>query len=614
MKMHELPGALRKTLYVLGIIVLVLLFAYAGLSIELYSDIGAFPHRGAEYPAPAIGPVIWPTMGYPSLVKPGARQEVEIDPGALIDGRLEPRQVKDLTLKLRPVREELNGLSIEMTAVGLSKKTSAHWPAGTKYGGKEVFSAVFHVPEDAPPELYDISIEGTALCPQGNRKIEDGEPHAVAVVENDDNDFRFITLADIHVHRRDASGTFIKQTDKGLLPDGTPVFLRRAIEQVNLIRPDFVFLLGDFVRAQHEPGDYRAEFEEFYRTMDELEVPAFALPGNHDLYVNGVDGRKVWEENLGPLYYSFDVGDCHFSAANSYEWPFEDRVVMDKMGLIVFPHKWQGQMLDAEREDDPSTYRGQLAWLRDDLDSHGRADMKSVLLHHDPYNRLGRGDAFNDQTFAMVFSLGGGGRGKEALRTLASEYQVDYFFSGHMHTDIVGSSPWDGGGGMTVYATQTCVYYDEGGFQDKYPGYRLVVVDDARVESFTYLDGFHSYPFYDGSRLDGETDLENLDRPALSVESTGRGDDGSLCGWEVCNYLACPMELRGLFAVVDRNQAGYRARGGEVYRTAVVNPRKVALYVSTGVEEGEPGESATSPGSPARRTVEIVPASTPSGT
>ena len=596
--------ALKRTAYVLLIVALTLLLAYGGLAWNLYSSSGGFPTEGAEYPRQRIRELAWPTIGYPALITPGGHLDVEFD---LKKSTGEGQQADDVSgwrAVLTPAREELAGLAYSLTPVRAWRAVSDRWPEGTRLGAPDVvWHARFQVPSEVVPELYDLLVE----VEESGRPVSDSQTHAVSVAPDNDDDFTFISLADIHVHRRDISGWMQTQTDKGISPDGRPIYFENAIEQVNLIRPDFVVLLGDFVRAQHQPGDYQIEFENFYRALEGFEVPVFAVPGNHDLYVNEVDGARVWEENLGPLYYSFDTGGCHFTCVNTYQWPVRDRIVTEKLGLFVYPKKWQGQVLESDDESDPATYRGQLEWIKEDLEANRDSSARFMLLHQCPFTPDGEGIAYDNDTFAGVFSFGGDGEGRDALRELASRYEVDMVLSGHLHHDCVGSAGWADGGGETVYANQTCVYFDEGGVQEKYPGYRLFKVVGGRVESFTYIDDVHSIPFYDGSVLDGETDLDNLERPALSARRAG---GPAALQWEVESYLAVPMELRGLIAAVPATVgARYSARDGEIYRTVPVpcDTDRVVLYVKTVARKGEPGPNATTPGTPARKVVTVEP-------
>jgi len=571
----------------------------------VHSPFFRYPTDG-EYPTPHIQQVIWPTIGYPAMVVSGEVLEVEVDLREEGETGTQPVDVSEWRAEILPVRDELSGLSYGLEYRLSWMEPSNKWP----YLGREdiddsIWHVEFQVPEGVPPELYDLSMEAV----MSGDVVSDTQPHAVAVTENDDNDFTFITLADIHVHELDNSSLFKTQTDKGIAEDGEPLFFKEAISQVNLIKPDFVLMLGDYIRGQRRPGELETEYQRFYQALLELEVPAFLLPGNHDQFINEIDGAEFFEQNLGPLYYSFDIGDCHFSCINSYQWPDEDRIVMNKL-VYMEPRKWQGQVLGAEDELDPSTYTGELAWLEEDLASHVHAPLKIMAMHHDPYTPDGEAFSWQNPSFYVFFQIGsGGGEGREALLDLASRNQVDMVLGGHRHEDDRGEVPWKEGGGETTYACQTCVYFAEGGKDERYPGYRLIEVEDGEVTGFSYLDDVHSYPFYDGSVLEGDTDLDNLDRPALWAEQAEASESGDwTLSWEVGSYLGEEIMVRGLVAPAPLTAEGrYEIEGGEAYRIIPLpdRPGWALLYLAAVVEAGVPGEAADSPGEPSAATVSV---------
>mgnify|MGYP005851543347 CR=1 FL=1 len=593
--------------------------AYGGASVEVYSSLGRITTSKASYPAARIRKLIWPTIGYPAWVAPGGAVEVELALGDAVAN--DPGGVGGWEAVLRPSRRLLNPVGYRLIEGGASKGPSKRWPAGTLYGGQEVWRALFTVPSGVPPELYDITVRAAA----GAGWVEETQRHAVSVTDRIGNDFTYVTLADIHVHRRNISAFMQRQTDRGISREGRPVYFEDAITQVNLIRPDFAVLLGDFVRAQHQPGDYQIEFANFYRALQLFEVPVFTVPGNHDCYVNEVDGARVFETNLGPLFYSFNFGDCHFTVANTSDWPLSERIVMEKFGgAFVYPAKWQGQIRGAKGslEGNPDSYLGQLRFLRDDLDLNRAAPLRVMLMHHDPYIPGGKGEAFDNERFGLVFSLGGGGMGRSALQLLASRYRVNMVMCGHVHLDRVEEVAWEAGAeeGETRYVDQTCVYFDQGGRQPKYPGYRLVKVRNGRVEDFSYVDGYHSVPFFDGSNLQGESDTDLLCRPALEGPvdwreekglegNAGRGVRVTL---EYRSYLEEPVELRGVVVPVPAAES-YAVEGGEIYRVVPLpsTPDTLLLYIRTALQAGRPGPSPRVPGTAARTRIVIYGSGVP---
>lgn len=608
---------LVRVLQVVGVVIIVLIVTYSSIAVWLYSSSGRFPLKSTPLPPVRIRDLVWPTIGYPALATPGSVLEAEFDfnPGVAAGAPVE--RPSGWSAELTPSRAELRSLTYRLKLTRAWKDISSKWPRGSDRGTPyKVWHAQFQIPGDAVPELYDLSVGAEAA----GKKFKDSQRHAVSLSLRITDSFRFVTLADIHVHERNISGVFQNQTNKGITPEGRPVFFENAIDQVNLIRPDFVVLLGDFVYAQHASGEYQIEFENFFNALKRFDVPVFTVPGNHDEYINEVDGAEVWQQTFGPLFYSFDVADCHFTVANTSEWPNSDRIVMSKLGLFVYPRKWKGEVLFATDEKNVDTYAGQLAWLRDDLAAHLRSRLRIMLVHHDPYSPDGEGESWKNDRFLGVFTMGGGGKGRTALEQLASTYRVNVMFSGHIHKDNVGSILWSGlQTSSTVYANQTCAYFDEGGVQvDQYPGYRLVDVRGGKVQGFTYLNDKSSIPFYAGTVPGGENNLDLLHTQALSAlrfaaagQAAGAagvtpGATAAQRGWLVKNYLGISMDLRGLVMEAPVSNTGYTAGGGEVYRSVKIpGTSRVLLFVRVNIAKGVPGSSGARPGTPRQAKVTV---------
>lgn len=585
--------ALQAVLKAIGVIILIVIVAYGVVAVNLYSSVGRFPTDGRRPPA-SISSLIWPTVGYPQILEAGERLEAEMRlPGG-------HRTIPEFAATISASEPELEGLAYELESVSASQGRSERWPEGTRHGRDMVWRLRFALPADAHPLLYDLRV----VARSGDGVTTSEQPNAVSVrAPAAGDDFTFVSLTDIHVHKRGGSSWYEDLSDKGIGPDGNPVFFQNAIDQVNLIRPDFAVILGDNIRAQHEPGDLQYEFERFFSQLERFRVPVFIVPGNHDTYYNEVDGARVWEENIGPLHYSFDVGDTHFTAINTNDWPPEDRMVMSKFGTFVYPRKWQGQVLDATDERKPGTYTGQLAWVRDDLRENMDDDRRIMLLHHDPYRTGGRADAWKNRRFFGAFTLGGGGKGSTALKELAARYGVDFALTGHHHSDYIGEAAWRGGGGRTVYANQTMVTFGSGGLDESYPGYRIWNVAGGEMSRREYINDYRSFPLYDGSSLDGLTDLDQLDREALDVEAAPDGE-----GLTVTSYLGEPVEARGITGIFASDAAS-GVSGAEVYRTVPVPSRQGVsfFYMKALLPAGQPGESATRPGIPSRTVVSVGP-------
>lgn len=78
----------------------------------------------------------------------------------------------------------------------------------------------------------------------------------------------------------------------------------RAIDHLNMLQPEFVMSVGDFVEGYTTVQDEMDEqWDEFEQIIAKLEPPFFYVRGNHD--INLPLTRKAWSERRGPQYYHF---------------------------------------------------------------------------------------------------------------------------------------------------------------------------------------------------------------------------------------------------------------------------------------------------------------------
>ena len=84
-----------------------------------------------------------------------------------------------------------------------------------------------------------------------------------------------------------------------------------AMEQIRLLRPEFVMNVGDLIEGGTEDLDQlKLEWDEFDSRTSRAIGPVFYAGGNHDL-INPVQW-EVWEERYGPRYYHFRYKDVLF--------------------------------------------------------------------------------------------------------------------------------------------------------------------------------------------------------------------------------------------------------------------------------------------------------------
>ena len=91
-----------------------------------------------------------------------------------------------------------------------------------------------------------------------------------------------------------------------------------AISKLNLLQPEFVMSVGDLIEGYTtDTARIRREWEEFTGFIDQLQMPFFYVPGNHD-YINETMAA-AWKARFGRDYYHFVYQDVLFLCLNSEE-------------------------------------------------------------------------------------------------------------------------------------------------------------------------------------------------------------------------------------------------------------------------------------------------------
>jgi len=273
-------------------------------------------------------------------------------------------------------------------------------------------------------------------------------------------------------------------------------------------RPQFIVHVGDlFYMMEGAPADLARRYYTAYRDiLPEFGVPVYNLIGNHD-QVNGppispempefADG--LFEELLGPTYYSFNWGQVHYVVLNSFE------IVGTKQHSRIS--------------------RRQLLWLRNDL-SRQPADRPVILFaHRSPRQMENRED---------LLSLL---RKRRVLACFAGDWHRDAVFQcqGQPFPTVVTVSPLENRLGLP-------------------PGYRAVWVHGSQVQ-YVYrmlhsLNELHIVRPAPDSQVSGAVELlvtEHLrsdlcPQPAYSVSTQSRPDEIAGSEWIPLRPEPLPLE------------------------------------------------------------------------
>ncbi|MFT7381822.1 MAG: 3',5'-cyclic AMP phosphodiesterase CpdA [Roseivirga sp.] len=95
-----------------------------------------------------------------------------------------------------------------------------------------------------------------------------------------------------------------------------------AVEQINMLHPEFVLSVGDLIDGGTEDkAQLEKEWESFDNRAAKFNSPFFHLGGNHDL--TNVVMREFWQNRYGPRYYHFKYKNILFLMMDSEDYEEE---------------------------------------------------------------------------------------------------------------------------------------------------------------------------------------------------------------------------------------------------------------------------------------------------
>lgn len=212
-----------------------------------------------------------------------------------------------------------------------------------------------------------------------------------------------------------ANFTFVHVTDLHIQPElRAAEGVKQCFAAINKVRPDFVIAGGDLVFDALAVGHDRARllFDLYQETAKRIEAPLHNTIGNHDVFglyeksgvatTHAAYGKRMYEERIGPRFYSFDFAGWHF-------------VVLDSIGLT--PNRTYIGHIDEE----------QIEWLRNDLRKAGTT-APIVAVTHVPLSTgfLQWMTPKHDGTMIVV-------QNAAPVLELLHEYNVKAVLQGHTH-------------------------------------------------------------------------------------------------------------------------------------------------------------------------------------
>lgn len=94
---------------------------------------------------------------------------------------------------------------------------------------------------------------------------------------------------------------------------------QQAVEKINAMDVDFVVICGDLVNHASD-----SSFADYKALRDQLEIPFYEVPGNHDIGREPTDSSLQYYRNtIGKDYYTMDHEDVSFIFVNTQLWKTE---------------------------------------------------------------------------------------------------------------------------------------------------------------------------------------------------------------------------------------------------------------------------------------------------
>jgi len=188
-----------------------------------------------------------------------------------------------------------------------------------------------------------------------------------------------------------------------------------AMEQVNLLRPEFILSVGDLVNGEtSDPVELQKQYDGFDQRAARANAPLFHTGGNHDLTSQAM--RDFWTKRYGRRYYHFIYQNVLFLVLDTEDYTDELREKInvarsEAIAILDGPHP----------EDFPSTayYKmperktgkieeEQNAYFEKVIAAHPEVRWTFLLMHKPVWKREGEGNlsrmekALGDRKYTVI--------------------------------------------------------------------------------------------------------------------------------------------------------------------------------------------------------------------
>ncbi|MHA1332051.1 MAG: metallophosphoesterase family protein [Candidatus Hodarchaeales archaeon] len=294
------------------------------------------------------------------------------------------------------------------------------------------------IPDNLQYTLYDLKYSATI---NGHSRYRE-EPNSLSIIENFKTNYTFVIFSDPQ-HFRDGSYSEDRNLQSG---EGNVSLIA---QEIDLINPDFVLLLGDLVEWTDEIA--YANAKKWYTKY--LDVPMFIIPGNHDGFLGTGSnyeygsGIGVYQRYFGQRHFKFSYGTHYFVGGYSADREMNPDTITNPRAKRIAQIEWD--------------------FIQDSLNNAPEGTTTKFFMMHHP---LSPNYATSDESVDL----------RDDILNLLSTNNFNYYLHGHMHQD-----KYDVYNGITHIGTNNAVGVPSGEF-DNYVGFRIVEMNGNNMTRFSY--------------------------------------------------------------------------------------------------------------------------------
>jgi hypothetical protein len=164
-----------------------------------------------------------------------------------------------------------------------------------------------------------------------------------------------------------------------------------AIEQLNMLRPEFVVNVGDLIEGGNSRAEVDQQWDVFDARVRRSESPVFYTGGNHDLV--GKELRDAWQDRVGPRFYYFRYRDVLFLVFDTEDYPrdrLDEMAELRDEALAVAERRGWDAYANTKYARLPEDETGYISQMQSDYMIRALADNADVrwtflLMHKAPW-------------------------------------------------------------------------------------------------------------------------------------------------------------------------------------------------------------------------------------